>query len=388
VDEAVKGVDEERAQTDASLEAERKVADDAARRIAEHAQRALDDLIERDRQLADQRLLKFREEADEIQEQDRAASPARISVVETERSAADEGKRVEREMTDALLERERQRADTIVALERQEQEADRALVEAHRQDTDDQLSTERIGADVVAASLGDAQSALDAVRGETTRQTDVLKMVTHDLASPLSIIALNAELIARIAKEDPVRDAAEEVTRAAARMQRLVFDLLDAARMEAGGLRIVKRPHDVGALVAEVLQSYATLFAHRSMAFVATGPAAPIVASFDHDRIVQVLSNLLGNAMKFVPKNGSVELDVERHGNDVEFVVKDTGPGITQSALPHIFKRFWQIDSDTRRGLGLGLYISLKIVQAHGGRIGVESELGKGAAFRFTLPLV
>jgi hypothetical protein len=89
VDEAVKGVDEERAQTDASLEAERKVADDAARRAAEHAQRALDDLIERDRIFADQRLLKFREEADEIQEQDRAASPARISIVETERPAVD-----------------------------------------------------------------------------------------------------------------------------------------------------------------------------------------------------------------------------------------------------------------------------------------------------------
>jgi signal transduction histidine kinase len=116
-------------------------------------------------------------------------------------------------------------------------------------------------------------------------------------------------------------------------------------------------------------------------------PVDAIVASFDHDRIVQVLSNLLGNAMKFVPAQGTVDLHVKRRDGQVEFVLHDNGPGIHPNALPNVFKRFWQIDSDKRRGLGLGLYICHEIVEAHGGRIWVESDFGKGATFRFTLPV-
>jgi signal transduction histidine kinase len=112
-----------------------------------------------------------------------------------------------------------------------------------------------------------------------------------------------------------------------------------------------------------------------------------VVASFDHDRIIQVLSNLLANAMKFTPANGTVDLHVEQRTDQVELVLRDDGPGIAATALPHIFKRFWQIDSSGRRGLGLGLHICEEIVAAHGGRIWVESELGRGTTFRFTLPL-
>jgi signal transduction histidine kinase len=124
------------------------------------------------------------------------------------------------------------------------------------------------------------------------------------------------------------------------------------------------------------------------MTFAAEGPDTPLIVAFDHDRIVQVLSNLLGNAMKFTPRKGSIDLHLERRGDQVEFVVRDSGPGIHPDVLPHVFERFWQVDVNTRRGLGLGLYICEKIVQAHGGRIWVESDFGHGATFRFTLPVL
>ena len=111
------------------------------------------------------------------------------------------------------------------------------------------------------------------------------------------------------------------------------------------------------------------------------------MASFDHDRIIQVLSNLLGNAMKFTPRGGTVELHVEQKTNEIEFVLRDSGHGIAANALPHIFERFWQIDGYERRGLGLGLHICEKIIAGHGGRIWAESPAGRGATFRFTVPL-
>ena len=123
------------------------------------------------------------------------------------------------------------------------------------------------------------------------------------------------------------------------------------------------------------------------MTFVHEPPSTPIAATFDHDRIVQVLSNLLVNAMKFLRPVGGVDLRVVQLAEDTEFVLRDNGPGIPPHDVPFIFERFWKLDSDARRGLGLGLQVCAKIVEAHGGRIWVESALGEGATFRFTLPV-
>jgi chemotaxis family two-component system sensor kinase Cph1 len=101
-----------------------------------------------------------------------------------------------------------------------------------------------------------------------------------------------------------------------------------------------------------------------------------------------VLSNLLGNAMKFVPSGGTATLRVVRREAEIEFLLSDSGPGIYRDQLPHVFERFWQVESNSRRGLGLGLYICKQLVEAHGGHISVESEVGKGATFRFTLPII
>ncbi len=386
MDRVREGLADRRALTDASLDAERAISDAERAGTSARAQRILDDLIERDRNLADERLLKFRERADGLVARERSESPVRDSSVAIERHVADDERNAEREITDALLERERQRSDAVVETGRRELAEGRARMAERRQDTDDKLTTERVGADVAVTALDDTTHLLALAQSDRARRADVLAMVTHDLRSPLCVISLTAYNIAEETAEPATREAAQEVTRAAARMERLLTDLLDVARIESGTLGIVRRQHDVGSLVTEVLQSYRPLFADRGMTLTAAAPSPAVVASFDHDRIVQVLSNLLGNAMKFTPRGGMVELTAAKQDRQIEFALHDDGPGIPQDALGHVFERFWQIDSDTRRGLGLGLYICKKIVEAHGGRITAESDVGKGTTFRFTLP--
>jgi signal transduction histidine kinase len=138
--------------------------------------------------------------------------------------------------------------------------------------------------------------------------------------------------------------------------------------------------------LSEVLKTYEPLFANRQLTFTLDMPAAAIVVSFDYDRIVQVLSNFLGNPMQFTPRGGTVALHVQQPLHQVEFSLVNSGSGISPSDLPHIFERFWQIDNHARRGLGLGLYICKTIVDGHGGAITAENELGKGTTIRFSLP--
>lgn len=382
-----------RAHTDASLDAERAILDAASASSAVAARRLLDDLIERDRNLADIRLVRFRDGADSRVSRERANSPSPSSSVSHERDAADQRTEAERCVTDALLLHERERSDIAVGAERCDHDALHTGLEARRQETDRQLSSEREGADSTATALGETRnvlgetrSALDEAHTEQGRQTDILGVVAHDLRSPLSVISLRAECIAEATHEVGLHAAAQAIELAVARMERLISDLLDVARIASGTLHIIKQRHDVGTLLFEVFHSYEPMFRARDIQFTAGTPPETIETSFDRDRIVQVLSNLLANAMKFTPGGGMVTLLAEREATAVVFTVRDDGPGIAPSALPHIFERFWQIDSDARRGLGLGLHICDNIIQAHGGRIWAQSEIGKGSTFRFTLP--
>jgi len=386
-------VADDRALTDARLDAERAAADADSPVSTAAARGALDDHIERDRILADARLLKFRVGVDRTLSREQSDSPSANSSVAHERESAEQRKQIERGVTDTLLQQERQRSDVAVEAQRSEHDAVRDGLEGRRQDTDNQLSNERRGADTTASALGETRNVLGETRDALTkaetkdwRQRDVLGTVAHDLRSPLSAICLSAESIAETTKDASTRSAARVIELAAARMERLLSDLLDVARIESGALRVLKQQHDVGALLQEVLHTYGPMFSARGITFAVDKPTDGMAAFFDYDRIVQVLSNLLGNAMKFTQNGGAVALHVERQAELLVFTVRDNGVGIPQASLPHIFERFWNIDSDTRRGIGLGLYICENIIQAHGGTIGAESEPGKGATFRFSLP--
>jgi signal transduction histidine kinase len=169
-------------------------------------------------------------------------------------------------------------------------------------------------------------------------------------------------------------------------MQRLIRDLLDVSRIEAGTLGIDRSPLSVRELVGEIVDAQQSLAASAGLELrVELEPELPAVAG-DRHRLQQVLENLVGNALKFTPTGGNITLGAARRGSEVLFWVADTGCGIGEDALPHVFDRFWQVKRASRAGAGLGLAISRGIVEAHGGRIWVESTPGRGTIFFFTIP--
>jgi signal transduction histidine kinase len=214
----------------------------------------------------------------------------------------------------------------------------------------------------------------------------VLKIVSHDLRNPLSTIAMSADLMLEI--DMPAETRAKQlaiIKRAGDRMNRLVQDLLDVAKLEAGRMSLVRRPVDVAALLAEADEMLRPLAAERSIGFESScGDGLPPLHA-DADRAQQAIGNLVGNAIKFTPKGGRIAVHAEAWGTGIRFSVRDTGAGIPPEQLTKIFGRFWQADHADRRGIGLGLAITKAIVEAHGGKIWVESRVNEGTVFYFTL---
>ena len=216
-----------------------------------------------------------------------------------------------------------------------------------------------------------------------------LAIVSHDLRTPLSVIIANAAILADRLPENAAPDlprAIERVQRAAGQMKRMLSDLLDASRFEHGQFRLSARIADVVDVLKESLAQFDELARSHGVALWLEVPGSPIEAAFDRDRITQVLSNLLRNALQFTGHGGEITVRAVRQIHAVRIDVTDTGAGIPAHDLDRIFERFQQTANSHPGGLGLGLYISRAIVEAHGGRIWVDSEPGKGSTFSFTLP--
>jgi PAS domain S-box-containing protein len=224
---------------------------------------------------------------------------------------------------------------------------------------------------------------------QATRSRDqMLSVVAHDLRNPLNTMLMASELLADSAPPDSVmRRQAAIVQRAGERMDRLVQDLLDVKRIESGRLDVEPRRMSSHALVLEAVETLRALAASSSIdvALDESDEHPPVMA--DPHRVHQVFSNLIGNAIKFTPRGGRVVISCKPSQDAVQFEVRDTGPGIAAEHLPHIFGQFWQANRRDHRGIGLGLAIAKGIVEAHGGKIWVESEPGEGSSFFFTLPM-
>jgi signal transduction histidine kinase/DNA-binding response OmpR family regulator len=241
------------------------------------------------------------------------------------------------------------------------------------------------------AALAVENARLFAQAQAATRARDeMLAVVAHDLRNPLSTISLGAELLLDTTADDAAhafqRKHLATVKRSAERMNRLIQDLLDVTRVSGGKLAITPQEEDVSVLLAEASAMLRPLAEARGIAFATAGARGLPRVRADGARIMQVISNLVGNAVKFTPEGGSVTLAAALDGDELRVSVIDTGAGISPEQLPHVFGRFWQADDTDRRGLGLGLAIARGIVEAHGGRIWVESQPGEGSAFHFTLP--
>jgi PAS domain S-box-containing protein len=225
---------------------------------------------------------------------------------------------------------------------------------------------------------------------EALRARDsVLGVVSHDLRNPLTAILLNVD--AAFAAGPLPREAAEAlegVVRSAQAMDRMIQDLLDVARIEAGQLRIDPAPCAPEDLVGEAVGMLARMAEERTIRLGLAVEPAPNVRA-DRDRVLQVFSNLVGNALKFTPGGGTVTVGAAPEEGRVRFWVRDTGPGIAADEVERLWDPFWQGEGPARRsGAGLGLPIARGIVEAHGGHAWVESEPGAGTTFHFTLPVV
>lgn len=222
----------------------------------------------------------------------------------------------------------------------------------------------------------------------TRARDDVLAVVAHDLRNPLNTVTMAVSMMLETTPVERVQERrqVEIVRRAADRMNRMIQDLLDVKRMESGRLTTDLKPEDPAFLINDTIDMLRPLAAGSTIRLETDiEQNLPLVLA-DAARVQQVLSNLVGNAVKFTPRDGRITVCAERHDAEVRFAVIDTGPGIPAEQLPHIFGRFWQAKTSDRRGIGLGLAIAKGIVEGHNGRIWVESHVGLGSTFYFTLP--
>jgi PAS domain S-box-containing protein len=225
---------------------------------------------------------------------------------------------------------------------------------------------------------------LDEVRRRADQQEEFISLISHDLRSPLTSIQGNAQMAQRSPdRPDVVRRSAEAIFTATQRMNRMIQDLVDSSKLEAGQLRMERIPLDVASLALEVKHRMSMALSTERVS-VET-PEVPPPALADPDRLERILTNLISNALKYA--DGEVLVRVEGADAVVKVSVIDRGPGISPSDQPHLFDRYYRTGAVGRaEGLGLGLYIARMLVEAHGGRIWVESDLGKGSTFSFTLP--
>jgi two-component system, sensor histidine kinase and response regulator len=218
---------------------------------------------------------------------------------------------------------------------------------------------------------------------------EILSIVSHELGNPVMAVGTYASLLLRhaeLAEDATVRKYATRQADAARKMERLLGDLLDTVRAERGALAIAKKPYPVSEVVDQLMAVMLPVAQRKFQTLTIDMPPAPCTLCCDRDRIFQVLANLVGNAIKFTPKHGSIRVVVEVRGGEVIFSVKDTGPGILPDEVPHIFDRYWKASPTKQGGLGLGLAIAKDIVQAHAGRIWVEGQPGDGSTFYAAFP--
>lgn len=356
-----KGPDREK--TDDQLKSERRNVDRALeqQRLATEAE--ADQVIDRARDTADAVLTSARDKADEKLDEVRP-TPAVRAVIEEERRAEDRAVETERATADeSLLQEREQNAEDLLA-----------LLPLERVSTDRSLLTERLSSDAAVS-----------------HRDDFLGIVSHDLRDLLGGIVTASALVLRTAADGSTgasaRDGARRIQRYAARMKRLLDDLTDVVSIDAGRLSVTPLTGDLAPVISEAVHSMRGAAEEKDVALAFTPPTAPLPAVFDAMRVLQVLTNLIANSIRFTPAGGRISVVCEPTDEAVRVSVTDTGLGIDPELLEVIFERFRQASLVDRRGLGLGLYISRCLIEAQHGRVWAQSAPGSGSTVSFTLPV-
>ena len=353
----------ERTHTDDSLQSERRDLDAAVATRLATAEDDADDIVDHARALADAIVRKTRLEEDERNlrpptEGDRAA-------VLKQRGVEDAVLQKARAGADETLRRQRERHARILT----------ALLPLEREKTDRHLLTERIRADA-----------------DVSNRDDFLAIVSHDLRDLLGALVTTAALISKRAPQteegDQTRAGAERIHRYVARMNRLIGDLVDVASIDAGKLSVSPVRGDLAVLIAEAVDTFHVSAQAKELTLEMAIAQRPLMAAFDYERILQVLANLIANAIKFTPPGGTIHVSAHPLDDSVHVSVRDTGVGIPAHLTEAVFERFRQVAGHDRGGLGLGLYISKCLVEAQCGRMWAESQAGKGTTLHVSLPVI
>lgn len=227
-----------------------------------------------------------------------------------------------------------------------------------------------------------------AAEAATRARDEVLATVSHDLKNPVGTIYTSSTLLLDMALTEELREKQLQIIkRTAQRMDHLIQDLLDVSKMEAGKFSVEPLPVAVGSLLDDAREMLEPLAARRDLHLRDETDRRDVLVLADAERVQRVLSNLVGNAVKFTPAGGTITLRTQCSDTECTFSVTDQGPGIPPENLQRIFDRYWQASRTARQGAGLGLAIAQGIVDAHGGRIWAESSPPDGATFFFTLPI-
>lgn len=380
-----------RGKTDQSLEHERGKTDEYLDQKTEKITTEAEESIRLNRLASDEERESARAAADLEKKESRGSKVSSAAQVE------DSNLRLERENSDQAQKLERENTDRVRVKERfQKRLVAEALLSGERKATDANLLDERAGIDLESEHrsglLKSEKNSHDATKTALVTRDQFLAIVSHDLRNPLGSITMSTQLLRRdlAGKKLDIQSISrcvDIIEKNAFHMDRMINDLLDVGRMENGKLSIQLAECDIADLLQECEELFAPLALARSVSIRIQSLKAPALAQLDHDRILQVLSNLIGNALKF---GGGTEivLSAAKRGQSLEISVTDAGPGISKEMQGKIFERFSQLEKNDRRGLGLGLFISKGIVEAHGGKIRVESVPGVKTSFTLCLPSV
>ncbi|MDQ3365101.1 MAG: ATP-binding protein [Myxococcota bacterium] len=236
----------------------------------------------------------------------------------------------------------------------------------------------------IGRAEAESAKSLAAATQAARARDDVLAVVSHDLRGPLHAISLACEALREEVTGGPARYLGA-IERASTRAERLISDLLEASAIENGALQLARGTVDAASIVRQAAADHELLVKESGGQITAVLPEEQTLVAADRDRVLQVLGNLIGNALKHA-RGTPIDIELSRNGKHAIFAVRDKGPGITDAELPHVFDRYWH-GRTKKGGAGLGLAIAKGIVDAHGGRIDVVSKQGEGTEFSFTLPL-
>ena len=370
----------ERQQTDDSLTQERGKADESLQEGRADLQSSTDQIVSTNRDAADQDKILRRNTAD----QKINSAQSHHEALVTQRQSEDKALEIERSKMDAALEIERGEKDKLMDKVLNEREKTNKHLSDERRKTDTEVKQSANLLSEEAAAHAKTKSALN------TRE-EFLAIVSHDLRNPIGAILSATELLLDSHLAIEVNDATKKlidlIRRNATSSLGLVSDILDMERIIEGKLKLERAKNRIDDLINHSVESFGHSASAKKIFLKAVPTNSSTEFSFDKQRVEQILSNLIGNALKFTPANGTITVEAQESKNEVTVSVSDTGRGIPEDQKTRIFERFTQSGNKQSAGLGLGLFISRTLVESHGGKLWVTSKEGSGSTFWFTLPI-